>query len=297
MDEIMQSLANIITLLFVLTTMISMGLGLTVKQIIKPLRNIRFLIVALGINFIIVPLVAYIMTLVISMDEPLRVGLILVSVAAGAPALPKLAQIAKADVASAVSLMVLLIVVTIAFIPLVLPFILSGVQINAWDIARGLLLQMLLPLALAIIVRALFKDLAKILKGYMTQASSISLMLLVVITIAVNFSGVISLFGSGGLIASLIIIFIAFTAGYFLGGPDAGNRRVQSLGSSQRNIAACVVIATQNFSNEPDVLVMIVTFSLLTLIIIAPVAVLFGRREKKAEKLQMINVVPSGGAK
>lgn len=297
MDEIMQSLANIITLLFVLTTMISMGLGLTVQQIIKPLRNIRFLIVALGINFIIVPLVAYIMTLVISMDEPLRVGLILVSVAAGAPALPKLAQIAKADVASAVSLMVLLIVVTIAFIPLVLPFILSGVQINAWDIARGLLLQMLLPLALAIIVRALFKDLAKILKGYMTQASSISLMLLVVITIAVNFSGVISLFGSGGLIASLIIIFIAFTAGYFLGGPDAGNRRVQSLGSSQRNIAACVVIATQNFSNEPDVLVMIVTFSLLTLIIIAPVAVLFGRREKKAEKLQMINVVPSGGAK
>jgi BASS family bile acid:Na+ symporter len=294
--DIMQSLANIITLLFVLTTMISMGLGLTVRQIIKPLRNIRFLIVALAVNFVIVPLVAYLITLGISLDEPLKAGLILISIAAGAPALPKLAEIAKANIASAVSLMVLLIVVTIAFIPVVLPFILSGIKINAWDIARGLLLQMLLPLALALIVRVFFKDLAKALKAYMTQASSISLLLLIVITIVVNFNGVISLFGSGGLISSLIVILVAFAAGYFLGGPDANNRKVQSLGSSQRNIAG-IVVATQNFSNEPDVLVMIVTFSLLTLIIIAPVVVLFGRQEKKAEKSGLGNAVPSGGAK
>ena len=136
MSDVLQQIANLITLLFVLTTMISMGLGLTVKEIVRPLRNIRFLITSLGLNFIIVPLVAYLLALAFSLEESLMTGLILVSVAAGAPALPKLAQIAKTNLASAVSLMVLLMVVTIAFIPLVLPLILSDVEVDAWAIAR-----------------------------------------------------------------------------------------------------------------------------------------------------------------
>jgi hypothetical protein len=40
-----------------------------------------------------------------------------------------------------------------------------------------------------------------------------------------------------------------------------------------------VVVVMQNFSNEPDVLVMVVTFSLLALVIVAPIASIFGRRK------------------
>ena len=49
----------------------------------------------LVINFIIVPLLAYIITLLLPLDQPLRIGLILLSTAAGAPFLPKLAQAAR----------------------------------------------------------------------------------------------------------------------------------------------------------------------------------------------------------
>ena len=63
MNDFLQQLANLVTLLFVLSTMISMGLGLTVREILRPLRNARFVIISLAVNFIVVPAVAYLMTL------------------------------------------------------------------------------------------------------------------------------------------------------------------------------------------------------------------------------------------
>jgi len=35
-------------------------------------------------------------------------------------------------------LMVLLMVITIAYLPIVLPFVLTGVQVNPWEIAQSL---------------------------------------------------------------------------------------------------------------------------------------------------------------
>jgi len=59
-------------------------------------------IMALIANFVIVPLVAYILTLVVPLDQDLQIGILLLGTAAGAPFLPKLAQIAKANVAFSV---------------------------------------------------------------------------------------------------------------------------------------------------------------------------------------------------
>lgn len=69
-------------------------------------------------------------TLVIPLDEPIRIGLILLATAAGAPFLPKLAEVAKGSTAFSMGLMVLLMVVTIIYLPIVLPLLLGGVQVN-----------------------------------------------------------------------------------------------------------------------------------------------------------------------
>ena len=52
------------------------------------------------------------------LDQPMGVGLLLLGSAAGAPFLPKLAQIAKGNLAFGVGLMVLLMVVTVGYLPL-----------------------------------------------------------------------------------------------------------------------------------------------------------------------------------
>ena len=56
------------------------------------------------------------------------------------------------------------------------------------------------------------------------QASTFSLILLIVLMMVLNFSSIISLFGSGGLLASIILVIVALGAGYLLGGPGASQK-------------------------------------------------------------------------
>ncbi len=280
MNEVLQILTDLITFVFVLSTMLSIGLVLTTKQIISPLKNIRFVILSIVANFIIIPAIAYIIITFLPLDRPLQIGLILVACAAGAPALPKLAQIAKGDVAASVGLMVMLIVITIIFLPLVLPLLLPGVEVGIWAIAKNLLLIMLAPLLIALFVRARWAEIAEKLSRIFTRAANYSLILLIVLTLVVNFQYIISLFGSYGILASFIVVGFGFGVGYLLGGHSTGTKRVLSLGTGQRNIAAAMIVALQNF--DEAVLVMVIVFSVITLIVAAPLAGEFGRRARKA---------------
>jgi predicted Na+-dependent transporter len=79
------AIARLSGLIFVVTSMVAMGLSLTVSHIIAPLRNVRLVILALFANFVLVPLIAYVIVRVIPVGEPLRIGLILLATAAGAP--------------------------------------------------------------------------------------------------------------------------------------------------------------------------------------------------------------------
>ena len=76
--------------------------------------------------------------------------------AAGASFLPLLVQVARADVAASVGVLVLLMGTTVFYQPLVLPFLLPGVQVNPLDVARPLVLLMLLPLAIGLFVNRRF---------------------------------------------------------------------------------------------------------------------------------------------
>src|SRR5262245_22418411 len=152
--ELMQQAASIAVLAFVLSSMVAMGLGLTVHQIIAPLRNVRLVVLSLLANFVLMPLGAIALAALLRLDPPLGVGLLVLGAAAGAPFLPKLAQIAKGNLAFAVGLMVLLMVITVGYLPLVLPVVLQGVSVNPARIARSLVLLMLLPLAGALALNA-----------------------------------------------------------------------------------------------------------------------------------------------
>jgi predicted Na+-dependent transporter len=52
LNEILSTIAKLALYLFVITSMLSMGMSLTVKQIIAPLRNARLVVLVLIGNFI-----------------------------------------------------------------------------------------------------------------------------------------------------------------------------------------------------------------------------------------------------
>jgi len=156
--------------------MVAMGLSLTVSHITAPLRNVRFVLLALFANFVLIPLIAYIIIRVIPLAEPLQIGLIFLATAAGAPFLPKLVQVVRGDIAFGAGLMVLLMVVTIIYMSIVLPFLLSGVQVDPWAIAQSLIVLMLIPLGIALFIWAQAPETAATYQPVMNKASSLAIL-------------------------------------------------------------------------------------------------------------------------
>lgn len=278
MAAVLNTLSNLFTVLFVVSSMLGMGLALTVPQIVKPLRNTRLIALALVANFVLVPAAAFLLSRVIPLAQDLQIGLILFGSAAGAPFLPKLAQIAKADVAFAVGLMTLLMVATVLYLPIVLPLLLPGVSVNAGQIALSLVLEMLLPLGVGLLVKARYEEAAAALRHPMTHLSNISLALLLVLMLGLHLGDVLGLLGSGALLGILIVLAVALAAGYLLGGPGDETRRVLALGTGQRNLAATFVIATGNFADTPNVLVFLAAAGLVGMAVVLPLAAEFGKR-------------------
>jgi len=280
------TLQNLLTFAFVLSSMLSMGLSLTVSQIIQPLRSTRLVIMALAANLVVVPAAAFALSRIIPLEEDVQIGLLLLGTAAGAPSLPKLAQIAKANVAFAVGLMTMLMVVTIVYLPIVLPLLLPGVEVDAGQIAVSLIVQMLVPLIIGLLIKARYEGTAQTLQPVMAQISNISLALLLVLMLVVNFRNVLALFGTGAIIATLLFIAISVLAGYFLGGPATDNKRVLALGTGQRNLAAAFLIATANFADQPNVLVYLAATGLMLMVSLMPTAAEFGKRSESAKTLE-----------
>lgn len=280
-NQLSSLIMNLSTLVFVVTSMLAMGLSLTVAQIMAPLRNARLVILALLANFVLVPLVAYLISLIIPLSDGLKVGLILVSTAAGAPFLPKLAQAARGKLAFSVGLMVLLMTVTVLYMPIMLPLLLQGVTVNPWDIARSLIILMLIPLAAGLFIKARYVEIAAQLQPPMAQASTFAIAFLLVSGLLANLSSILGVIGTGGIIAALLFLAVAFVIGYFLGGKDGQIRSVLGLGTAQRNLAAALVVATANF-DDPDVMVMVLVLGLLGLVVLMVTAGELGRRSKAA---------------
>ena len=138
LTEVLIRGANASVVVFVVSSTLSVGLGLTVPQIVAPLRNGRLVALSLLANFVLAPIAAIGLARVLGLEEPLAVGLLLVAVAGGAPFLLKLADLAKADMPFAVGLMVVLMVITVGYMPIVLPLLLPGVSVNPANIARSL---------------------------------------------------------------------------------------------------------------------------------------------------------------
>ena len=277
LNELFTATAQIAGLLFVVTSMLAMGLSLTMPQILQPLKNIRLVVLALLANFVLVPLLAYGITLVLPLEQALKTGLIVLATAAGAPFLPKLVQGAKGSVAFGVGLMVLLMVTTIIYMPLVLPLLLPGVEVNPRDIAKSLIVLMLIPLALGLLFKSHSPESADHWQPLMNKVSSISILILLVVGLGLNIANIIDLIGSWGILALLLFIVGSLLIGFVLGGRDNGVRSVMGFGTAQRNVSAAILVTAQNFAGTAT-LPFVLVAAILLLLILLPTAKRMGAR-------------------
>lgn len=277
MEAFFSNLLSIATLVFAVSSMLSVGLRYTIQEIIDPLRNARLVIGAVVANFVLVPLLAYGITSVLSIGEDREIGLLVVACAAGAPFLIKLAQMAGADPAIATGILVLLLLITIPYMPIVVPLIAPEAEVSAMAIAVPLLQTMLLPLVAGLIVDFFVPAWAERLLPLLGVLANVSLVALLISTVIANFAEILNVFGTGAILAALLFIAGAFVIGYLLGITGRGTREELALGTAQRNIAAATVVATQSLGS-PETIVMVVVTSMVAMAILFPTAALLRKR-------------------
>jgi BASS family bile acid:Na+ symporter len=116
-------------------------------------------------------------------------------------------------------------------------------------------------------LKAYYQDLAAKAKTALDWISNVSLILFILLIVAVNIDKVLDVFGTRGILASLLFIGLACATGWLLGGPANETRRVLALATGQRNIAAAVVVGSGSFS-DPRVVVMVIVVAIIGLIVL-----------------------------
>jgi predicted Na+-dependent transporter len=263
MSDLLLRIQSLTVVVFLVSSMAAMGLTLTLQAIVAPLRNVRFVLLALALNFVLAPGFAWVLTQLISLNGGHAAGLLLLGGAAGAPFLPKLVENARGDLASAAALMALLTAGTILFLPFALPLMIPGLTADAWRIARPLLVLIILPLVAGLLVKGRARSLAARAAPVLAKIGNASLLLLFILLVALNLRALLGVIGSGAILVALIYFTLLFALGWLVGG---SNRAVLGLATAARNFGAALAPASTCFS-DPNVTIMIIVGAIVCLVV------------------------------
>lgn len=280
MDEVFLAITKVGMVTFVVAGMLSMGLRLTVSSIVAPLRDIRLVVSLVVVNFVVVPALVVVATRVLPMEDASAAALILLGCCAGAPFLPTLAKLSNGSQPMAVGAMVLLMVFTVVYAPVVVPLVIEGASVSAWDIASSLIVLMLTPLAFGLLVRGRYRHVAESWEGHVGQASTVGLALGFAAALVVGWRDVLGSLGSWIFIGTLIVVVVGLAAGFAGGfGRSGEDKTLLALATAQRNVSAAIVIAV---SLDSDVVVRTLVAALILPIALILLAAEIGKRRPEA---------------
>lgn len=279
MFEFLRSAVQYIAPVFVICTMLNVGLTQKLSAIAAHLKNWPFVLKMLAANFVFAPLLMIVVLSFAPFDPPLKAGLLIFSLGAGAPFLIKLTQTAEHELSLGAAVMMLLMVVTVVYMPAVLPRVLTGISVDAMAIAKALLIQMLLPIAVGMLIAHLLPSLTKKLQPWVAWFGNLAMYAMVVVTLVGYFPNLLKIIGTGAFLVGLLFVAAAFGLGYLAGWGKDHLEDIGGLGTAQRNTAAGVIVAIQNFK-DPNVFVMLTLANVLGIVMLMFIAKALSRDNK-----------------
>jgi BASS family bile acid:Na+ symporter len=269
MQEILTQATGPLIALFLVAAMFSLGLDLTLRQILGSMRDRRLVTKSLLVNLVLVPLLAIVITSLIPMHEGLRIGIVIFAISAGTEGGPKFVHMIKGNTAFAFGLLVLMLTFTVTLVPLILPLVIPHAEIQTGALVVKLLLVVALPICLGLLLNHLYPAHAARISPFAHHLSMFLLYGLFVLLIYVNFQEILALQASA-LAAGLLYFVLAFAAGYLAGGPDVHNQRALGIMTFARNGSISMLIGREVFADDPQVLMMatIMTVSSVVLVVL-----------------------------
>ncbi len=237
--------------------MFGLGLGLTISDFTRVVKNPRDFFVGFICQVILLPIIAFLLIQIISLPIEIAMGVMIIASAPGGVTSNILTKFADGDVALSVSLTAIVSLISVFIVPLIVfnsaNFL--GVEItkeiSMLNIAMKMFFVVTIPVIFGMIVRSFMTDFI-VSKTLIIQRLSVILFLVVFISIWVEeWDRIVSFITRAGLIAFILnmtMIFVGYyVAKFFTSG--VAQRKCISLECGLQNGTLAVVVATQLFDD------------------------------------------------
>jgi BASS family bile acid:Na+ symporter len=232
---------KIALVLFMAGNLLEMGLKLEPPNALRGLRDARFVALTMLWGFVLGPALAYAITRVLPLAPPYAAGLILMGMAPCAPFLPMLVGKAKGDLGYTAAFMLLTAAGTVVFMPLAVPFLIPGLDVGPWAIARPLLIMVLLPLGVGMAVLRLSPPVASRARPIIRGATLVATIATAILCVVVYGKGLLGITGSLAVASQVLFFGVITTVSYWMGlGLPNDRRIVLSAGMATRNLGAAL---------------------------------------------------------
>ena len=237
--------------------MFGLGLGLTISDFTRVIKNPKDFLVGFICQVIVLPVVAFFLIQIISLPIEIAMGVMIIAAAPGGVTSNILTKFADGDVALSVSLTAIVSILSIFIVPFIVfnSAAFLGIeitnQISMINIAMKMFFVVTVPVIFGMIVRSFMTNFI-ISKTLIIQRLSVILFLIVFIAIWVEeWDRIISFITRAGLIAfvlNITMIFVGYyVAKFFASG--VAQRKCISLECGLQNGTLAVVVTTQLFSD------------------------------------------------
>ena len=274
-------LINILAAITLIEMMVTIGLGVTLSDVLRVGRSWSLVARAVFANYILVPASAVLLLRLFRANPMVAAGFLVAAVCPGAPYGPPLTAMAKGNVPVSVGLMIILASTSAIFAPLLLPSLLplvagdTPLKISVVKMVSTLLGAQLLPLCLGVLLRRQYPAGADRLGGparVLSAALNFST-LAVILFVQFRVLAEIRLISYVGMLSLLIATMVA---GALASRRTSEERKSMVITTAVRNVGISLVIVTGSFPGTAAI-TSVTVYALFQTIVMVLVALAWGR--------------------
>jgi BASS family bile acid:Na+ symporter len=247
---------------------LGIGLDASLDDALYLVRHPRKLLSAFVAICIIVPLAAVAVVELPMLKTPVMVGILLMALAPLPPFLPSKAIKVSGDKSYVYGLFVTFSLLTVVIVPITVAILSahyqSDVSLPFPVIGRMVAGQVLLPLVVGMLLRALVPRLAERLGPIVSGLAMVMLLLIVVLILIKAFPAILAVIGDGSILAICLVVTAAIAAGHLLGGPDLHQRAALAAAAATRHPGIALLIVKTN-DMDRKIIAVILLFVLVSL--------------------------------
>ena len=208
-----------INIINVLLGVILFGMGTTLKieHFVNVFKRPKEILLGVSAQYLIMPLLAFTIASLFSLNEALTVGLVLVGTVPGGTASDVITFLAKGDLALSVSLTAVSTVISPILTPIITLILIGNtISFSPVDMFISIFQIVIIPIGLGLFLNYKFPDFCEELKDYLPAVSSIVIAIIVAGVIGANKEAIIS---SSMIIIAVIILqyFLGMALGFVIG--------------------------------------------------------------------------------